>query len=142
MVLFCELSLAFIVVCAAVYAYLFFRYRYLAREHLKINSPDPSVDDCRWEAKQMMQFVEDRCCKVHNDCFAGCKKGMEDTMYTCKGYDLTELVRLAHQAGCRIIIKKVADHDIENPRTTREYLENHHMKLRRQRDERLNKRYS
>lgn len=141
MVLFCELAMAFMVLCAIVYAVLFLRYRVLAREHLKIRQADPIVDNCRWEAKKMMQFVDERCCKVHNNCFAGCKLGMDETMYTCKGYDLQMLVYLAHQVGCRIVIKKMTDHDIEDPRVTRELLERHHMKLRRELDERLNKKY-
>ena len=113
------------------------------REWLKIPKKAPVTDDCIWQAKKMVGYLNDRLHDTGADGFAECGKGMNGNFFTLyDSHDIVDLVRYAHLAGCHITIEQIAEHDIESPRNTKECLKKYHTDLKRSLAERLEAKYS
>lgn len=98
-----------------------------------IGFPDkaPRMDDCIEASRQMLIFLDDRLYDTGAGAFADCKCGMEGSYLSLlRSHDIPDLIRYAHLAGCHITIEKVANHDIENPKNTKEKLEEFHTDLK------------
>lgn len=134
-----------IVICLGVIFMLVLeRYHKVKKmDYLNMPKKSPVTDDCIWQARKMVSFINDRLKDVNEDPFAACKTGMNEGCFKLMdSHDVVDLVRYAHLAGCKICIEQVADHDIENPRNTEAVLKKYHTDLRRSRSERLEKKFS
>ena len=77
----------------------------------------PKTDDCAEAARMMVDFigegiVEDR---KYNECsIAGCdgRNALRNSR------DIANLVKVIHGSGCRLVLRRVADHDMEDPGNT------------------------
>ena len=101
----------------------------------------PLIDDCIEARRQLMVFLHDRYWKI-NSAFSDCHSGMNGNSFTLMdSHDIPDLIRYIHLCGCRITIEEVADHDVEDPKNTREVLKKFHTDLKKARAERIERKY-
>lgn len=101
----------------------------------------PDYADCLEANRQLMVFLHDRYWNI-NTADSCIKAGMDGNYFTLTdSHDIVDLIRYIHLCGCRITIEEVADHDVEDPKTTPEVLKKFYSDLDRARDERINRKY-
>lgn len=101
----------------------------------------PDYADCLEANRQLMVFLHDRYWNINKVDSCG-KAGMDGNYLTLiDSHDVVDFIRYIHLCGCRITIEEVADHDVEDPKTTPEVLKKFHTDLDRARDERINRKY-
>lgn len=137
-------SIIIIGICGASFLVLDKYYKIKARDYLNIPKQSPVSDDCIWQARKMVGFISDRLEEtkpvfVLPENEAGMNSG-RISLY--ESQDIVDLVRFAHLAGCRIVIEQIENHDIENPKNTKDVLNRYHTCLNRSRSERLEEKYS
>ena len=101
----------------------------------------PDYADCLEANRQLMVFLHDRYWNINTA--DSCRKaGMDGNFLSLTdSHDVVDFIRYIHLCGCRITIEEVADHDVEDPKTTPEVLKKFHTDLDRARDERINRKY-
>lgn len=101
----------------------------------------PDYADCLEANRQLMVFLHDRYWNINTVDSCG-KAGMDGNFLSLiDSHDVVDFIRYIHLCGCRITIEEVADHDVEDPKTTPEVLKKFHTDLDRARDERINRKY-
>lgn len=83
-------------------------------KHLGHSTKKPLFPDCRETARMMVEFIRERMdgkARQDKECSVGCDgyATMDDSG------DIAEMVRLVHCTGCRIVVRKVSEEDIEDP---------------------------
>ena len=112
------------------------------RKMLGFMKETPLLDDCIEANRQMWSFLNDRYWGIGHNAFSDVKTGMDGNFFTLiESHDIPDLIRYVHLFGCHIKIEAVADHDIEDPKNTREVLEEFHTDLRKARDARYERKY-
>lgn len=101
----------------------------------------PDYADCLEANRQLMVFLHDRYWNINMP--DSCRKaGMDGNYLTLTdSHDVVDFIRYIHLCGCRITIEEVADHDVEDPKTTPEVLKKFHTDLDKARDERIARKY-
>lgn len=101
----------------------------------------PDYADCLEANRQLMVFLHDRYWNINTVDSCG-KAGMDGNFLSLiDSHDVVDFIRYIHLCGCRITIEEVADHDVEDPKTTPEVLKKFHTDLDRAHDERINRKY-
>ena len=102
----------------------------------------PCLDDCIEANRQMLIFLNERYWDIGHKAFDDIHSGMDrGSIFLLESHDIPDLIRYVHLCGCHIKIEAVADHDIENPKNTREVLEEFHTDLRKAADARYERKY-
>lgn len=111
-VLFPVMVVLFIVAVIA-YKLLLGKVEGMRSSMMGVNDCDTSMEDSKESAGMMVQFIQDGMSgdgRIHNECMeAGC-----DGYFTlAESKDISFLVETAHLAGGRLVVRRVADRDIE-----------------------------
>lgn len=102
----------------------------------------PELDDCIEASRQMLVFLNERYWGIGHNACDDVHAGMNGSYFRLlESHDIPDLIRYVHLCGCHIKIEAVADHDIENPKNTREVLKEYHTDLWKARDGRLERKY-
>ena len=74
----------------------------------------PEYSDCKETARMMVEFIGERMNgkeRQGKECGVGC----DGNFTLSNSNEIAEMVRIAHHIGCRIVVKKVSEEDIEDP---------------------------
>lgn len=112
------------------------------RKMLGFMKETPLLDDCIEANRQMWVFLHERYWGIGHKAFDDVDTGMNGNgISLVHSHDIPDLIRYVHLCGCHIKIEAVADHDIEDPKNTREVLKEFHTDLRKARDARYERKY-
>lgn len=130
------------IIAACVYLSITAYIEWEKKKMLGFMKEAPLSDDCIEANRQLWVFLNERYYDIGHGAFSDVRTGMNGNFLTLiESHDIPDLIRYVHLCGCRIKIEQVEDHDIEDPKNTREVMKEFHTDLRKARNSRIERKY-